>query len=221
MIIWIASYPRSGNTLTRAILHRSFGLETYSVYSEHRVKPRIVEHVGAVLHGKQRQELIDWARASRESVFIKTHELPPDGDGDLAIFIVRDGRAATSSYHRFLQVKSTAAYSLGQVVAGTPPLLSWSDHARAWRTYPHGRLLTLRFEDLISLPARLLEKLSAFIGYPILREFDLTFADFQDVDPVIYSRGYDAPGIAEIESICSALFWSRHGDMMQVLGYGK
>ena len=32
MIIWVASYPRSGNTLFRLLLNRLWGLPTYSVY---------------------------------------------------------------------------------------------------------------------------------------------------------------------------------------------
>lgn len=34
MIIWLASYPRSGNILLRIILKSVFGKETYSKYND-------------------------------------------------------------------------------------------------------------------------------------------------------------------------------------------
>ncbi|MGH9425708.1 MAG: hypothetical protein ACRD2L_05300 [Terriglobia bacterium] len=33
MIVWLASFPRSGNTLVRIILNSVFGLSTSTVYS--------------------------------------------------------------------------------------------------------------------------------------------------------------------------------------------
>lgn len=34
MIVWLASYPRSGNTYLRMLLHQLHGLKTYSVYDD-------------------------------------------------------------------------------------------------------------------------------------------------------------------------------------------
>jgi len=34
MIVWLASYPRSGNTALRVLLNRVFGLETLSLYDD-------------------------------------------------------------------------------------------------------------------------------------------------------------------------------------------
>ncbi len=47
MIVWLASYPRSGNTFLRLVLHRLFGVPTYSVYEDddpvaQRVGPELV-----------------------------------------------------------------------------------------------------------------------------------------------------------------------------------
>jgi hypothetical protein len=33
MIVWLASYPRSGNTFFRMLLHKIFGLRTHTLYS--------------------------------------------------------------------------------------------------------------------------------------------------------------------------------------------
>lgn len=34
MIVWLASYPRSGNTFLRVLFRHVFGIETYSVYND-------------------------------------------------------------------------------------------------------------------------------------------------------------------------------------------
>ena len=34
VIVWLASYPRSGNTFLRIVLHRLYGVPTYSVYDD-------------------------------------------------------------------------------------------------------------------------------------------------------------------------------------------
>jgi hypothetical protein len=34
MIVWLASYPRSGNTFVRTLLHSAFGLESYSLHCD-------------------------------------------------------------------------------------------------------------------------------------------------------------------------------------------
>ena len=34
MIVWLASYPRSGNTFLRVVLHNVYGVSTYSVYED-------------------------------------------------------------------------------------------------------------------------------------------------------------------------------------------
>ena len=34
MIVWLASYPRSGNTFLRMVLHFVYGQKTYSLYND-------------------------------------------------------------------------------------------------------------------------------------------------------------------------------------------
>ena len=34
MIVWLASFPRSGNTMLRILLHRFYGRLSYSLYDE-------------------------------------------------------------------------------------------------------------------------------------------------------------------------------------------
>lgn len=84
MIIWMASYPRAGNSYLKDILEDCFGLHTYSIYDELR-QPKIN---------------VEAARQSPEVYFVKTHEMPQDSAP--ALYIVRDGRDVLVSYAQFI-----------------------------------------------------------------------------------------------------------------------
>ncbi|HMJ91237.1 MAG TPA: hypothetical protein VK530_15560, partial [Candidatus Acidoferrum sp.] len=89
MIVWLASYPRSGNTFFRIVLHHVYNLKTFSVYNDPELeKIGVAEVVGHETMPASLDEL----RSSSEVFFVKTHELPADKDP--AIYIVRDGRDA-------------------------------------------------------------------------------------------------------------------------------
>src|SRR5438270_5605135 len=99
--VWIASYPRSGNTFLRIILERVFSLPSYSVYYSEGGKHR--DASAEALQDAPRLPA-DWKSRVTDSVtappvMIKTHDLPADSGP--AIFIARDGRAAIHSYYHY------------------------------------------------------------------------------------------------------------------------
>lgn len=90
MIIWIASYPRSGNNFTRGLLERSYDIKTYAIYDEPR-QPKID---------------VEMARNAEEPYLVKTHDLPKDDSP--ALYLVRDGRDVLVSYARFIHTQKVA-----------------------------------------------------------------------------------------------------------------
>ena len=99
MIVWLASYPRSGNTFLRIVLHRLYGVPTYSVYDD---DDPVAQRVGPDLVGWRpkpgdRTEMI----AAPGVHFVKTHKRRK-GDGSPAVYLVRDGRDALVSRARLL-----------------------------------------------------------------------------------------------------------------------
>ena len=76
-MIWLASYPRSGNTLMRNILYEVYGLSSGEFHREegHYLEEDYFSHP-----------------------FVKTHLLPlqlePSDSSIRAVYIVRDGRDA-------------------------------------------------------------------------------------------------------------------------------
>ena len=97
MIVWLASYPRSGNTFLRVVLHNVYGVSTYSVYEDN---DPVAQRVGPALVGyrpkpAERTRMIDGA----DVYFVKTHKRRK-ADGFPAIYLVRDGRDAIVSSAR-------------------------------------------------------------------------------------------------------------------------
>jgi hypothetical protein len=41
VIVWLDSYPRSGNTLLRIVLRRLYGAPTYGIYDDDPVAQRV------------------------------------------------------------------------------------------------------------------------------------------------------------------------------------
>ncbi len=136
MIIWIASYPRSGNTFLRVILNRIFQLKTHSIYDDAHDIAADDETAEMVGHAPLPDGFeLQAARASDELYLIKTHELPPNHT-DRAIYLIRDGREAVLSYANYRQTYHDPAISvaegLNEITFGLDLFGSWGAHVRAW-----------------------------------------------------------------------------------------
>lgn len=99
VIIWVASFPRAGNTFLRIILNRLYGVWTSVVYDVDGVALRL----GSDLVGfEERPGTLDAMREAQEAHTVKTHR-PRDEqikDVDKAICLVRDGRDCLVSWAR-------------------------------------------------------------------------------------------------------------------------
>ena len=165
VIIWLASYPRSGNTLFRTILRRCFGLyshadEPVDHQSEFRSNPDLIGH---------RDPPADWesfyrhASASPEIYPVKTHRPPPDDQP--FIYIVRDGRSAVLSFQKFNREYNGRDFSLAGLILGAGGYGGWSAHYRGWNDREGVRRLVLRYEDLVDVSPDTLKDVAAFIGF--------------------------------------------------------
>jgi hypothetical protein len=155
--VWLASYPRSGNTYLRAILWSCFGLRSGSVYPDDLQSDlAVAEHVGHFEGAAHGLFSADFLRLP----LIKTHEWP--SDDRKAIYIVRDGRASCRSFWEFLHA-SGYDLSLDDVIAGRLHFGSWSGHLLAWDPAARPNTLLLRFEELTTDFAGTLERLAQFL----------------------------------------------------------
>ena len=161
MIVWLASYPRSGNTLLRTILFNTMGLEsvsdeagetkTFGLTEFARRKTGIVE-----IEGSWEDFYISASRSDRVFL-VKTHRAPRDDQA--AIYIVRDGRKACLSYNRFHERFTPAPHpGLLQLVLGDDFYRGWSEHYQAWAR--RESTFVVRYEELINVNDALLATLS-------------------------------------------------------------
>jgi hypothetical protein len=224
MIVWLASYPRSGNTLLRTIFSKTMQLASAS------------DEVGeAKIFGLSDEALRaagildindDWANfyqramSSNEIFLVKTHRLPRDDQP--AIYVVRDGRKTLLSYSRFHQRFSPTPYpSLLDLVLGADYYGGWADHVRAWMGRPN--TMVVRFEELVAGSENLLKQLSRVVRYSKdLVPWKNPFDEFREENPAFFRSGEICwRGDPDWSSLINSLFFNINGDLMTRLGYAS
>lgn len=222
MLIWIASYPRTGNTFFRVLAHRVFGLDTWSLYDDRHdigANPALTRATGHRIHGMRPDEFAAAARAAPELMLVKTHELP-QGD-DPAIYLVRDGRSACVSYTHYMAQYGPQPAALQEVVMGAVWPGPWMRHAALWALSARPRTLVVRFEALVAQEAETLEAIAEHIGLTPRRRASIAFAQLNRIEPRFFRSGSDESNIAELEAICPALYDALHGEVAERLGYPR
>ncbi len=218
-VTWLASYPRSGNTLLRVILKHCFGQASQSIYSDAEFSdPALCAMVGHEPVGDDPNAFIQQARQDGRSLYVKTHGLPA-ADRHPAI-VVRDGRSAVVSHVHFLRDILHRDAPLDDVICGRQGV-SWSQHVRAWALEARPGTLVVRYEDLAAGDPQTLANISAFIGQPQQNAFDVSFDELHALSPAFFRRGSDSANVAELDAPAAALFEQLHGETMRALGYGK
>jgi hypothetical protein len=159
-MIWLASYPRSGNTMLRSVLWHCFGLRSGSVYRN---------DLGGDAKLEERCGHVEWDGDrivfTHQQPIIKTHE-PPIDDSP-AIYMVREGRAACVSMWKFYD----RAIPLVEVVAGNHRFGSWSAHLAAWQPWKRPDTLFIDFDQACADPTMLVDRVSRFIEVrPVCRD---------------------------------------------------
>ena len=228
MIVWLASFPRSGNTLLRTVLYQTLGYGSYNDEIDPHVRQRVAL-TDAVEREFGHMELPEpwpafYARASaaREKYFVKTH-LPPR-DGQPAVYVVRDGRRALVSYARFhRQFHAARAKPLLDLVVGDDYYGDWSGHHDEWVERTAGDTLVVRYEDLVDSSEELLARLGEFVGHgEAPRPWKNPFPQMHRANPGFFAGGRSEwEGDAEWTVPIDRIFFSLHGAMMERLGYAS
>ena len=221
MIIWLASYPRSGNTFIRTVLNHAFGVKTYSIYGDKfdiaadKLTSEIVGH-------KELPQQFDFdeARQSKEIFFIKTHELyNKDYENDKVIYIIRDGREATVSYFHYLINFSNDRFSFLEIINGHTFTGSWGEHYLNWCREQNGSILIFYFEKCTDNPGNSIERISEFTGLiPISYEVP-EFEKMHSVNPAFFRSGKKDSFKRELSDYEQKYFWLVNGRAMRESGY--
>ncbi len=178
MIIWLASYPKSGNTFVRAFLSSYYyskeGEFDFSLFENIKQFPNEEFFEKKLSNIEQASQ--EWIKAQKKSIenkkikFFKTHscmatykERPfTTAETTLgAIYIVRDPRNVFTSMKNHFSMNDEDAMKMivdkqrglisDENVFSTYTLISsWANHYNSWVKTNHFRRLVVRYEDLIS-----------------------------------------------------------------------
>lgn len=117
MIVWLASYPRSGNTFLRTVLYQHFGFKTYSIFNHEKEHfGQVGELTGHIEYENSWEDFYTNASSSKDIYFVKTHFEPLDEQP--CIYIVRDGRMAILSYFYYHKDFIQSDSSLLELIVG-------------------------------------------------------------------------------------------------------
>lgn len=231
MIVWLASYPRSGNTLARTFIYHTLGVLSADRYmpDDLEAQRRMAAGDPSPLEIGGYYPIVPWkefypqATESREVVLVKTHDLPPDDQP--AIHIVRDGRMTCLSYLAFhRKYHPELQRTLADIVAGADAFGSWSSHYRAWTVDPGNparRRLVIRYEDLVVGKRGLAERIAEFVGHRgEARPWSNPFARLNALIPDFFRKGKSQwEGDPLWTPLINAQFAAIHGPLMEELGY--
>lgn len=228
MIIWIASFPRSGNNLFREALYRIFDVKSGSVFPEPLGADPYLDDVSLHL----REGALDSIRELEAPVFVKTHRLSEADDTSPAIYLVRDGRDAYVSYAHFVRARGEPAFtslSYDEALASLleredHPYGSWSSGVRAWSRRPAPTAI-VRFEKLVEDPATAVGEAVESIGVSLgpgnpAGEMP-PFQELHAQNPIIFRRGKVGSWRSELGADLEERFWELHGPQMLVMGYSR
>lgn len=227
-MIWLASYPRSGNTFFRIVLDEVYGIESSTF--------PMGQH-------KQKQPGYDY----KNFKVVKTHLVPvqlePKDRSIPAVYLVRDGRDALISWaHRQVDIVSPGSEFYPTLKSGILAKKGshwgggWSQHVNAW--LPRADIV-IRFEDLITNPIENFEKLRQIMDLPEPKIENLpTFKDLQSKrmkygsgsseNPEeeqnahrkkFFRKGKVGTWKEEMPEELHELFWVHHGTAMDQMGY--
>lgn len=207
-IVWLASYPRSGNTFLRTVLYHCFNLRSGSIYANDLMGLKAIESVaGHIEHDPNGK--IDFGTQPLRP--IKTHAVPFDGAP--AIYVLRDGRDAVVSLYHFWNERQ----ALSNIVEGQNLFGSWAEHVTAWHPQNRENTLLLRYESLVNDLASCIDRIAGFIKMePTARAIpsraELAAADGRWIKPA------DTPKVP-LEGTVLKRFWEVNGNVMQEFGY--
>ena len=192
---WIASYPKSGNTWVRALLHalREGGIDELSSLDFGGANEGMDARLGVSLSDATDVEAMQllrlgWAIGSDAPGFVtrKTHQAwtctvdsYPDRwqpEGARAVYLVRDPRAVAVSWahHRGCSHADAVAFLREEQHQMKPVHLAhggyrpstWSQHVTSWTQQTDIPVVVVRYEDLLAEPDPALERIAGSLDLP-------------------------------------------------------
>lgn len=251
MIVWLASYPRSGNTFFRLLLKQIYGINTYSIHNNDQNFKQI--GLSNLLGYKDiNTSLPELAHNQDELFIVKTHYLPSDSYP--AIYLVRDGRDSLVSYAYYQLKMSKLSFKLRlqrlimaavgnsyykQILRNLITSSgddfgfgSWSENVNQW-TNREAPTVIVKYEDLIKHPIhhvqQAIEKLEGDDAIKNLLSMKQdrekvnipSFEELHRKSPNFFRQGQTGSWEKSMNKELHELFWQFHEEAMNSLNYER
>jgi hypothetical protein len=220
MIVWLASYPRSGNTLLRMALHHMCRVKTYSVYNDPLfVNEGMSDAVGHEILPAPVGELA----AREETYFVKTHAR--SANKSPAVCMVRDGRDVMVSLARYnmafahpMKAEGLDFYQLmHDIVTASEGNAHWGKHVLDWA---ESGAVIVRYEDFVAEPEVQLREILRDLGLSLQVSGSLPdFGKLHAKWPRFFRKGEAGAWRDEFPDDLLGPFWERHGEAMRRFSY--
>ena len=219
--LWLASFPRSGNTFFRNVLFHVYGIDSIEdeSYSIENTKSKLI--------------------------VIKTHNLPSlvnnySKELDKVIYLVRDGRDAICSIafkRKNLIAPSSDLFVNFQEATYAPRGIhfgGWASNCRLWMAE---NPIIIRFEDLVSDPRKTFEEIEKHVTLPVANWDELPdfkkqkkgetkfgsaggqHAEIKNFSEVFFRQGKVGGWKTEMPLELQSYFWTKSKKIMLALGY--
>jgi hypothetical protein len=172
-IVWLASYPKSGNTWLRFFL-----------YNYYYGKVSCSDQVAKAIPDIHKSPRLDDGFPGR--VFCKTHftlspRHPYLAETSAFVYLIRNPRDILLSSLNFRRMQGKVSTSdqqfardfikdLGVLQWREFGMGNWIEHVNSWLETPSFPYLLLRYEDLVASPEVQFERLLDFLGDPVDKE---------------------------------------------------
>ena len=224
MIIWIASYPRSGNTLTTQVFKQVFNKVCYEKYNNfyNYINPidsdnKNFSKIGLEVYSEKWVEFYKKAYHSEKLYLIKTHH-PPE-DNCPCIYVLRNGiKAIESHFHYIEKIDKIDCEWNKLIVGGFFPYLTWGRHLDVWSPNIRPNTIIVQFEMLAKGDQSTIENISKFTNLPILSKWENVFDEHKKNNPNFFRRGpheYES----ELPESMVNLFSMINGDWMRFFNF--
>jgi len=182
MIVWLASYPKSGNTFVRSMLASYFfskdGSYDFNLIKNIKQFPHggLFQKLGIDINNqseviKNYIRVQDIINKNRSIQFLKTHSFFFEQFTNLnntlgVIYIVRDPRNIILSFSNFMSmsIEETLKFMTKGKGDGLSWIENWSKNYNSWKIFKeHQKYLLIKYEDLIQKPDKIFLEILEFI----------------------------------------------------------
>ncbi len=162
--IYVASYPRSGTSLTQMLLLQLSG----RAEAEFRHIEDLMPFLDRALKRGESMEEFPSPRITKTHLSCRVVTRWPGK----FIYVVRDGKDVLVSYFhlvlKYVNPSLTFDRFFDDFMSGRVQYGSWFRHVSEWMAFPEtDRLLVLRYEDLVRNPDSEIDRLTSFLGWSV------------------------------------------------------